>query len=144
MPSSPCLPSTPREFEPVGNLAQALGDELKIPALPGALVKTRTTKPQKEMTALAQKQANVRGAFALQGELRGKRILLVDDLYDSGATLQEAARVSTRRCCRYRCARADENNSFRPIGNGIFLTCPSLNGWRWHLSRVWVERRREN
>ena len=55
--------------------------------------KSKATKPQKEMTALAQKQANVAGAFALKGDVRGKQILLVDDLYDSGATLAEAARV---------------------------------------------------
>jgi ATP-dependent DNA helicase RecQ len=92
----PVPPSTPREFDPVGNLAKALAAELNIPALFGVLVKTRATKPQKEMISLAQKQANVRGAFAVQGNLRGKHILLVDDLYDSGATLQEAARVLPR------------------------------------------------
>ncbi|MBM2850902.1 MAG: ATP-dependent helicase RecQ [Anaerolineales bacterium] len=64
--------------------------------IPPSLVKTRTTKPQKEMTALAQKQANVAGAFALKGDMRGKRLILVDDLYDSGATLAEAARVLAR------------------------------------------------
>lgn len=80
----------------VGNLARALAEELKISALFGVLVKTRATKQQKEMIALAQKQANVRGAFALNENLRGKHILLVDDLYDSGATLQEAARVLQR------------------------------------------------
>jgi ComF family protein len=92
----PVPPSTPREFDPVGNLARALGEQLKIPALFGVLIKTRATKQQKEMTALAQKQANVRGAFALKGDVRGRNILLVDDLYDSGATLQEAARVLQR------------------------------------------------
>lgn len=92
----PVPPSTPREFDPVGNLARALAEELNIPALFGILVKTRATKQQKEMISLAQKQANVRGAFTLKGELRGKNVLLVDDLYDSGATLQEAARVLQR------------------------------------------------
>lgn len=92
----PVPPSTPREFDPVGNLARALAEELNIPALFGILVKTRATKQQKEMISLAQKQANVRGAFTLKGDVRGKHILLVDDLYDSGATLQEAARVLQR------------------------------------------------
>ncbi len=92
----PVPPSTPREFDPVGNLARALAQELKIPALLDVLVKTRATKQQKEMIALAQKQSNVRGAFASKGDVRGKHILLVDDLYDSGATLQEAARVLQR------------------------------------------------
>lgn len=41
---------------------------------------------------MAAKQANVRGAFTTQGAVAGMHLLLVDDLYDSGATLSEAAR----------------------------------------------------
>ena len=92
----PIPPSIRRDFDPVTLLAQALGARLSIPALTGVLVKTRATRLQKDMTALAQKQANVAGAFALKGDVRGKRLILVDDLYDSGATLVEAARVLTR------------------------------------------------
>jgi predicted amidophosphoribosyltransferase len=64
------------------------------------LVKTRPTWPQKEMKTLAQKRANVAGAFAVQGEVAGQRILLVDDLYDSGATLEEITRVLLRNGAR--------------------------------------------
>lgn len=92
----PIPPSTRRDFDPVTLLAQSLAGQLSIPALTDTLVKTRATKPQKEMTALAQKQANVAGAFALKSGVRGKQILLVDDLYDSGVTLAEAARVLAR------------------------------------------------
>jgi ATP-dependent DNA helicase RecQ len=60
------------------------------------LIKTRVTRPQKEMTSLAQKRANVAGAFALKGDVRGQRLILIDDLYDSGATLEEVAKVLTR------------------------------------------------
>jgi predicted amidophosphoribosyltransferase len=92
----PVPPSLQREFDPVTLLAQSLAEQLKVPALVAALVKTRTTRPQKDMTALAQKQANVAGAFALKTDVRGKRLILVDDLFDSGATLAEAARVLAR------------------------------------------------
>ncbi|MGH2592274.1 MAG: phosphoribosyltransferase family protein, partial [Anaerolineae bacterium] len=92
----PIPPSIRRDFDPVALLAQALAEKLGVPTIIDALVKTRATRPQKEMTALAQKQANVAGAFALKGEVRGKRLILVDDLYDSGATLAEAARALTR------------------------------------------------
>ena len=57
------------------------------------LVKTRETRPQKEMRTLAQKRQNVAGAFAVRGPVRGRRVLVVDDLYDSGATLEEVTRV---------------------------------------------------
>ena len=92
----PIPPSLARASDPVSTLAVALGERLGVPVLRGALVKTRPTRPQKEMTSLAQKRANVAGAFALRDDIRGKRVLLVDDLYDSGATLQEAARVLAR------------------------------------------------
>jgi RecQ family ATP-dependent DNA helicase len=89
-------PSTLRDFDPVTLLAQALAARLGIPAFTDALVKIRTTEPQKEMLARGQKRANVAGAFAVEGDLVGKHLILVDDLYDSGATLTEAARVLGR------------------------------------------------
>jgi ATP-dependent DNA helicase RecQ len=91
----PVPPSTPRPFDPVSALADALGTGLGRPVRP-VLVKTRDTKPQKEMHTLAQKRANVAGAFAVQGDVRGQRLLVLDDLYDSGATLEEACRLLRR------------------------------------------------
>jgi ATP-dependent DNA helicase RecQ len=64
------------------------------------LAQTRPTRPQKEMSTLAQKRANVAGAFTVQGEVTGERILLVDDLCDSGATLEEIARLLLRHGAR--------------------------------------------
>jgi ATP-dependent DNA helicase RecQ len=64
------------------------------------LAQTRPIRPQKEMSTLAQKRANVAGAFTVQGEVTGERILLVDDLYDSGATLEEITRLLLRRGAR--------------------------------------------
>ena len=57
------------------------------------VVKTRQTQHQKEMKTLAQKRSNVTGAFAVLGEIRGKCILLVDDLFDSGTTLDEITQL---------------------------------------------------
>jgi ATP-dependent DNA helicase RecQ len=88
----PVPPSKPRAFDPVRTLADALGTRLDQPVWP-VLAKTRPSAPQKEMRTLVQKQANVAGAFALQGQVRGKRLLVLDDLYDSGTTLEEATRV---------------------------------------------------
>ncbi len=92
----PVPPSTRRNFDPVSNLAQALAVQLNVPLLANVLIKTRATRPQKEMKSLAQKRANVAGAFALKGEVRGQQVILLDDLYDSGATLEEAAKVLSR------------------------------------------------
>jgi len=89
----PVPPSLQRASDPMTMLAQALAAQMQIPAWTCVLIKIRATRPQKEMTSLAQKRANVAGAFALKSEVRGKRVILVDDLYDSGATLEETARV---------------------------------------------------
>jgi predicted amidophosphoribosyltransferase len=58
--------------------------------------KTRQTKPQKEMQTLPQKRDNVAGAFALNNVINGKSILLIDDLFDSGTTLEEITKVLFR------------------------------------------------
>lgn len=89
-------PSTPRPTDPVRTLAIALGRRLGVPVPADWLVKTRATQPQKEMHTLAQKRANVAGAFAVRGSVQGRRLLVLDDLYDSGATLEEVARALKR------------------------------------------------
>lgn len=88
----PTPPSQPRSNDPVSALAEALNQKLNLPVW-AALKKTRKTSPQKEMHNMAQKRANVAGAFAVQREVAGKRVLVLDDLFDSGATLEEIARV---------------------------------------------------
>jgi hypothetical protein len=92
----PVPPSLHRASDPMTMLAQTLAKQLNIQAWTNVLIKTRATRPQKEMTSLAQKHANVAGAFALQGLVRGRYVILIDDLYDSGATLEEAAKVLSR------------------------------------------------
>ena len=57
------------------------------------VIKTRQTQPQKEILTLPQKRDNVAGAFAVNGDITTKRILLVDDLFDSGATIEEITRL---------------------------------------------------
>jgi len=95
----PVPPSTPRPFQPLDAYCQALAQAVGK-AVKNCLVKTRPTRPQKEMSTLAQKRANVAGAFTVQGEVTGERILLVDDLYDSGATLEEITRLLLRHGAR--------------------------------------------
>lgn len=92
----PVPASIQRSFDPVANLAQELSDCLDIQVLKNGLVKVRNTRPQKELKSLAAKKANIAGAFKLAGHVKGKHLLLVDDLYDSGATLTECAGTLAR------------------------------------------------
>jgi len=91
------VPSTKKDraYDPVPLLAHTLAKAINVTVNETVLVKARATEMQKEMTNLAQKQSNVHGAFhvADTNAIRGKRILLLDDFYDSGATLAEATRV---------------------------------------------------
>lgn len=91
----PVPPSTPRPHDPVSSFAQVLAERFGLALLP-IVVKVKQTSPQKELHALAQKRANVAGAFGLESSVKGKRLLVVDDLFDSGATLEEINRLLRR------------------------------------------------
>ncbi len=92
----PVPPSTARLYDPVRLLGQVLARRLGLPLRADLLAKTRPTDRQKDMNTRAQKRANVAGAFTVQDDIRGKRLLVLDDLYDSGETLKEVTRVLKR------------------------------------------------
>jgi ComF family protein len=75
-------------------LARALAARLGLPCRPRWLYRRRNTPSQMQQTA-ARRRENVRGAFAARpsGEMRGKTILLVDDVLTTGSTANEAARA---------------------------------------------------
>jgi ATP-dependent DNA helicase RecQ len=88
----PVSSSTQREFDPVPEFCIALSNAIHKP-VHACLVKARVTKKQKEMHTLPQKRDNVAGAFILNNDIKGLKILVVDDLYDSGATLEEITKL---------------------------------------------------
>lgn len=73
-------------------LAKEVGKTYKIPVDPFVLRRTRWTEPQVNLSGKDRK-INVKGAFAVHGDLKGKRVLLIDDVYTTGATVGECSKV---------------------------------------------------
>lgn len=68
--------------------ALGINSVLQIPVAEGIIVRTRNTKSQTLMTS-TQRASNMIGAFAVARpeELKGKHVLLVDDILTTGASL---------------------------------------------------------
>jgi ComF family protein len=78
-------------------LAREIGRAYRVPADPFVLRRDRPTPPQTQLPE-DERRRNVRGVFSLNPDrpVEGKSILLVDDVYTSGATVNECSRVLKR------------------------------------------------
>lgn len=83
-----------RGYDQVALLAEAVAQELGTEAVP-TLKKIRNNPPQSGITGSAQRRANVLGVYQCTDPeaIRGKRVLLLDDIITTGATASEAARI---------------------------------------------------
>jgi ComF family protein len=82
-----------REFNQAALLARPLANHLKVPFMVDLLDRVLPT-PQQVGLSKEERAKNVRKAFAVRrpDRIAGKRILLVDDVFTTGATLNEAAK----------------------------------------------------
>lgn len=88
-----------RRYNQSAELARCLSGLAELPFEPQVLQRRRATRSQVGLGA-QQREENVRGAFhvpdASRAFLKGKRVLVVDDVYTTGATVSAVARTLRR------------------------------------------------
>jgi ComF family protein len=88
-----------RRFNQSAMLAAAISAESKVPVVATALKRVRATAQQVGLSR-TERAANVQGAFRVPEESKatvaGRRLILVDDVLTSGATVEGCARALLR------------------------------------------------
>lgn len=79
-----------RGYNQASLLAKYLGEETGIEVLEDCLIRRKNTKNQHKLSKY-QREENLKGAFSLEKDLGQAIILLVDDIYTTGATLKSAS-----------------------------------------------------
>lgn len=82
-----------RGFNQAQVLAEKLAEDLQLPLYTDLVVRQKNTRPQKELND-KERQENLKNAFKIvRNDVQLKRILLVDDIYTTGATIDACARL---------------------------------------------------
>lgn len=83
-----------RGFNQSEEIGKELAKSLEIPLITDVLLKMKATLPQVELSDL-EREENIKGAFLVTNreKIKGRKILLIDDVYTTGSTLNEVARL---------------------------------------------------
>jgi ComF family protein len=83
-----------RGFNQSALFAKHLANHIGVPLLLNCLIKIRDTKPQVGLSA-KERRENIRNSFAVISRkfIQGKDILLVDDVFTTGATVRECSKL---------------------------------------------------
>ena len=83
-----------RGYDQAKLIAEAVSVRLGVPCVP-VLRKLRNIRAQSSLQDAVQRQRNIRNVYSVSEpeKIRGKRILLIDDIVTTGATLSECART---------------------------------------------------
>ena len=80
-----------RGYNQASLLAAEVGRLTGLPLMEDALVRVRDTAPQARSAGALERRINVQGAFECPQELSRERVLLLDDVCTTGATLDACA-----------------------------------------------------
>ena len=85
-----------RKFNQSAELGRALSRQSGVPLVPDALKRVKLTRQQVGLER-KEREDNVRGAFSVPPEreiaIAGRRVLLIDDVYTTGATVGAATKA---------------------------------------------------
>jgi ComF family protein len=83
-----------RGFNQAQEIGKELSNFLSIPLVSDCLIKIRETPPQVELSD-EERRENIKNVFLVRDKelIKQKRVLLVDDVYTTGSTMEEAAEV---------------------------------------------------
>lgn len=92
----PMPASNDRNRQPVYCLAEELGQTLNIPVFTNILHKTKNGTSLKNLQTREEKEAVLANSFSLYDGIKNDghwNVLLIDDLFDTGATMEAACKV---------------------------------------------------
>jgi len=83
-----------RGFNQAEEIAKNLSNAFKAPLLNDCLIKIKETPAQMELSEKERKE-NLKGAFEVKEKerIKNQKIILIDDVYTTGATMEEAAKI---------------------------------------------------
>lgn len=92
-----------RGYDPLLEIAEEISATSGFPLLTDVLVKHKNIPQQSTISSVRQRMRNVRGCFSVKNKehLKDKAVVLLDDVYTTGATTRECAKILRRNGCKY-------------------------------------------
>ena len=90
-----------RGFNQAAEIGKRLSQRLNIPLQENILIKIKKTAPQVNLDK-KEREENIKGVFLIKNRefLKERKILLVDDVYTTGSTMEECAKVLKKACAK--------------------------------------------